>query len=70
MSISLSPREKEILLLILDEYTTKEIAGKLYVSDETIRTHRKNLMDKFNARNVAGLVRKTFESRLFYQLSA
>ena len=70
MKIALSPREKEILQLIIDEYTTAEIASKLFVSSETIRTHRRHLLDKFRARNVAGLVRKAFETRLIYQLSA
>lgn len=57
----LSPREEEILRLIAEEYTTAEIANELFVSVETIRTHRKHLMIKMNARNVAGLVRRAFE---------
>ena len=63
MNILLSKREEEVLNLILNEYTTGEIARHLYLSEETIRTHRKRLLDKFNARNVAGLVRRAVEMR-------
>ena len=64
MNVSLSKREEEVLNLIVDEYTTNEIANKLFVSTETVRTHRKNLLEKFKARNVAGLVRRALEQRL------
>lgn len=57
----LTRREKEILQLIVDEYTTDEIATKLFVSSTTVISHRKNLMRKLTAKNVAGLVRKAFE---------
>ena len=57
----LTPREDQILKLIILEYTTSEIARMLYLSKETVRTHRKHLLEKFKARNVAGLVRRTFE---------
>lgn len=61
---SLTHREKEILELIIDEYTTDEIARQLYVSHDTVKTHRRHLMEKLNARNVAGMVRKAFEYRV------
>ncbi|MFK7774334.1 MAG: response regulator [Saprospiraceae bacterium] len=57
----LTRREKEILKLIIDEYTTDEIAAKLFISSTTVISHRKNLLRKVNAKNVAGLVRKAFE---------
>lgn len=57
----LTRREKEILQLIVDEYTTDEIAAKLFVSPTTVISHRKNLMRKLTVKNVAGLVRKAFE---------
>lgn len=60
---NLSQRETEILYLIMMEYTTSEIAGKLYLSIETIKSHRKNLLLKFRARNVAGLVRRAMERK-------
>jgi two-component system, NarL family, response regulator NreC len=43
---SLSPREKDILRLMADGYSNKEIAEKLVVSSSTIHTHRSNLMHK------------------------
>ena len=58
---SLSRREKEILGLILDELTTKEIAGKLFISVGTGETHRRNMLAKVGARNTAGLVRIAIE---------
>ena len=58
----LSSREAEVLQLILAEMTTSEMAAKLFLSHETIRSHRKNLLCKMQARNVAGLVRRAFES--------
>jgi DNA-binding CsgD family transcriptional regulator len=59
--MKISKREKEILTLIAFEYTAKEIARKLYISTHTVDTHRKNLLDKMQARNTAGIVRKGFE---------
>lgn len=61
MKDSLSHREKEILELIISENTTREIADILNVSKETVKTHRKHLFEKMEARNVAGLVRRAFE---------
>ncbi len=61
MKTKLSTREIEILQLIMKEYTTTEIASKLHLSSETIKTHRRHLMGKLHARNVAGLVRRAFE---------
>lgn len=57
-------REREILHLIAYEHTTKEIAQQLFISYETVQTHRKNLLMKFEAKNTAGLVRRAFERRL------
>lgn len=56
----ISEREREVLHLISDEYSTKEIASALYISYDTVKTHRKNLMEKLGVRNVAGLVREGF----------
>ena len=57
----LSNREVEVLKLIALEYTTKEIASQLFVSTETVRSHRKKLFFKMDVRNVAGLIRRGFE---------
>ena len=61
---NVTPREKEVLLLIAHEYSTKEIAEKLYISYETANTHRKNLLKKMDVKNTAGLVRAGFQSGL------
>jgi DNA-binding NarL/FixJ family response regulator len=57
----LTRREKQVLQLIADELTTAEIAEKLFLSPNTIETHRKNLFLKFDVKNVAGLIRKAME---------
>ncbi|MEZ4875486.1 MAG: response regulator transcription factor [Flavobacteriaceae bacterium] len=61
---SLSRREKEILTLILEEFTTQEIAEKLFISFGTVETHRRNMLIKTGARNTAGLVRIALEYEL------
>ena len=61
---NLTRREKEIIELIVYEYTTNEIAEKLFISEKTVETHRKNLLQKLNVRNTAGLVRIVFEKGL------
>lgn len=55
--LSLTSRESEILKLLTYEYSTKDIATELFLSFETIRSHRKNLFKKLHANNLAGLVR-------------
>lgn len=55
---NLTPRETEILQLIVQEKTTKEIAEQLCLSEKTIETHRGNIMLKLETRNIAGMVRK------------
>lgn len=53
---NISAREQEILQLICEEYTTTEIAEKLFISPRTVDGHRNNLLTKLNCRNTAGLV--------------
>lgn len=60
----LSRREKEVLQLIVDEYTTQEIADQLFISFGTVETHRRNILSKLGARNTAGLVRIALEYQL------
>jgi DNA-binding NarL/FixJ family response regulator len=60
----LTLREKEILTLIIKEYTTDEIADELFVSIKTVESHRSNLMQKLGVKNAAGLVRVAFEKGL------
>ncbi len=53
----LTPREREVLQLIAEGKTTKDIAGLLGVSVKTIESHRVRLMEKLDIRQTAGLVR-------------
>lgn len=53
----LTPRQREILQLIAEGYSTREIAAKLDLSAKTIETHRAQLMSRLDIHDVAGLVR-------------
>jgi len=55
--LGLTHREREIIRLIALEHTNEEVAAALFISVETIKTHRKNLMAKLNVRGTAGLVK-------------
>ena len=56
--VELTEREKEVLQLIVHEKTTKEIAEQLCLSEKTIETHRSNIMQKLDVKNIAGMVKK------------
>lgn len=58
---NLTSRELEVLKLLSQEYSTKEIANSLNLSCSTIESHRRNLLIKMKVKNVAGLIRKSFE---------
>lgn len=51
----LTVREKEILKLISQEYNSREIASSLFITVNTVETHRKNLIKKLKVKNVVGL---------------
>jgi DNA-binding NarL/FixJ family response regulator len=53
----LSARQREVLTLIAEGHSTKEIAFKLKLSVKTVETHRAQLMDRLDIHDVAGLVR-------------
>ncbi len=53
----LTEREIEILRLVAEGYSNKEIGEKLFISHRTVDTHRTNLMKKLDVRNIAGLIR-------------
>jgi DNA-binding CsgD family transcriptional regulator len=52
----LSIREIEVLGLIMQGHTNQEIADKLFISYETVRSHRKNILAKTHAKNTAALI--------------
>ena len=54
--VSISERELEVIKLISEGYTNKEIADKLFLSAHTVTTHRKNIMNKLGVNNTAGIV--------------
>ena len=60
----LSDREKEVLECIATGLTTHEIADQLFISKNTVETHRKNLLYKLKARNTAELVNNAYKQRL------
>jgi len=62
--IELTPREKEILKLICESYTTKQIAETLFISKNTVESHRKNLLAKTGSKNSIGLVRFAYENQI------
>lgn len=60
----ISRRELEVLRLIMDEKTTPEIAGILFLSEKTVESHRAALLAKLGARNTAGLVKAALHWKL------
>jgi DNA-binding NarL/FixJ family response regulator len=60
----LSNRELEVLQLIVDGFTNMEIADKLFISNRTVDTHRRNLLQKLNVRNTAELVKFALKNGL------
>lgn len=60
----LSKREIDVLELICEQYTTPEIAEKLFISPRTVEGHRNNLLLKTQSKNVAGLVIYSIQKKL------
>ena len=62
--VHLTTREIEIVQLIEKEMSNKQIAEKLFLSERTIETHRKNIFRKTNTSSVIGLVKYAYEHKL------
>lgn len=62
--IILTRREKEVLELIAEGMTNTQIGEKLFISTATVDTHRKNLLAKFETRNIASLIKKAMQEHL------
>ena len=60
----LTEREREILKLIAKEYSNKQMAEKLFISERTVETHRKNIFRKTNTNTLVGLIKFAFEHNL------
>lgn len=56
MEMPLSNREKEVLTLVLKEYSNTEIANELCISVRTVDAHKRNLLEKTGSKNLVGLV--------------
>ena len=56
MNIILTPREKEIFNLLIENPTTKEISNKLNISEKTVRNHISNVMQKLGVKGRAAAV--------------
>lgn len=54
---SLSPREREVMMLVVEGRSSSEIADALHLSPKTVETHRSRLMEKLGVENVIGLVK-------------
>ena len=57
----LSGREIEVIHLIAQEYSNKEIAATLHISVGTVETHRRNIFMKMGAKNMAGVVHRAYQ---------
>lgn len=64
----LTTREREVLYLIAKEYTNKDISEALFISMNTVHSHRKNLLAKLQARNTAGVIVKSYENGILPML--
>lgn len=65
-----STRELEILELISQGLSNKEIATRLFVSEETVKSHKRHLFGKFSARNSPHLIQRAFVSGFLNNKSA
>lgn len=63
-NIRITSREIEIIGLIEKELSNKQIAAKLFISEQTVETHRKNIYRKTNTINVLGLIKYAYEHKL------
>ncbi|MDM9631103.1 response regulator [Robiginitalea aurantiaca] len=57
----ITKREIEVLKLIAEEYTTQEIADQLFVSTNTVATHKRNLFVKMDVKNSVGMIKKAVD---------
>jgi len=61
---NLTKRELEVLKLITQALSNKGIAKELYISDQTVSVHRKNIMRKLGVSNIAGLIKIAYDNNL------
>lgn len=64
ISSDLTGREIEIVRLIVREFSSAEIAEKLFISQRTVETHRKNILRKTGVKNIVGLIKYAYDNNL------
>jgi DNA-binding NarL/FixJ family response regulator len=62
--VPLTTREREILQLIAGEYSNADIAEKLFISERTVETHRKNIFTKTKSKSIVGLIQYALRHKL------
>jgi DNA-binding NarL/FixJ family response regulator len=62
--VPLTAREREILQLIAGEYSNADIAEKLFISERTVETHRKNIFTKTKSKSIVGLIQYALRHKL------
>jgi two-component system, NarL family, invasion response regulator UvrY len=60
----LTPRETQVLKLITQELTSREIARVLGITESTVETHRRHLFQKFKVRSVVGLIKAMMQQKV------
>lgn len=66
---NLSKRELEVLKLVVEEYSTKEISELLFISTRTVETHRKNILTKLGVKNTLSLIKLFMETNMTETIS-
>lgn len=64
--VSITDREMEIIRLVVKEFSGKEIADKLGISLKTVEVHKRNLMEKTNAKNFIGVITYALSNQLIF----
>ncbi len=62
--VKLTDREVEIIRMIEMDMTTRDIADKLFISERTVETHRKNILHKTNTQTVVGLLKYAYDRKI------
>ena len=68
--VTLSAREKEILNLIAKEMSNEQIAAKLFISERTVETHRRNIFTKTKTKSIVGLIKYAIKNGMVGQEEA
>lgn len=67
--VQLTVREKEIIQLMEKEYSNKQIADELFISERTVETHRKNIFRKTSTNSVLGLIKYAYQHKIIQSLN-